>query len=285
METKLVTKNAMLVLAFLAACFATVFQSSAAQVAPDTKSSSKTTATPSPTPAGSSPLAGTSWQLVKIQSSDEKTSMPDDKSKYTITFEADGLVSARLDCNRGSGTWKSEGPNQVRFGPIMMTRMLCPPGSLDTRIARDFDAIRTFTMKEGRLFLSLLADGGIYEFEPLSQNTTQEEQARVTGSVTYRQRIALSPDAVVEVKLLDVSRADARAKMIAEQIIKPAGRQVPIDFVVPYDPQRINPRGRYVIRVRILEGNSLRFTNTQLYPVITSGHPSSVTVVVKPTRS
>ena len=43
--------------------------------------------------------------------------------------------------------------------------------------------------------------------------------SKVTGSVTYRERIALPPSAVVTVKLLDVSRADAPAELIAEQVI------------------------------------------------------------------
>ena len=48
---------------------------------------------------------------------DDKTLTPDDKAKYTITFGNDGRVSARIDCNRGTGTWKSSGPNQLQFGP------------------------------------------------------------------------------------------------------------------------------------------------------------------------
>lgn len=76
----------------------------------------------------------------------------------------------------------------------------------------------------------------------------------MTGTISYRQRIALTPAAVVEEKLLDVSRADAPSVTIAEQVIKPAGRQVPIAFELPYDARRIEERHRYVIQVRILEG-------------------------------
>lgn len=58
-----------------------------------------------PTPNAASDLAGTSWQLVKFEGSDGTTMRPDDKTKYTIAFEADGHVSARIECNRGRGTW------------------------------------------------------------------------------------------------------------------------------------------------------------------------------------
>jgi heat shock protein HslJ len=104
-------------------------------------------------------LAGTSWQLVKFQSSDDKTITPDLKSKYTLAFGNDGRVSVRLDCNRGSGTYESKGPNQLEFGRLALTLMMCPPGSLHNRIARDLGAVRSYIIKDGHLFLSLMADG------------------------------------------------------------------------------------------------------------------------------
>lgn len=67
-------------------------------------------------------LGGTSWQLVKFEGSDDKTLTPGDKTKYTIGFESNGGVSLRIDCNRGHGTWKSSGPNQLEFGPLALTR-------------------------------------------------------------------------------------------------------------------------------------------------------------------
>jgi heat shock protein HslJ/membrane-bound inhibitor of C-type lysozyme len=113
-------------------------------------------------------LGGTSWQLVKFQGSDDTTLVPDDGAKYTIVFGLDGGVSARIDCNRGRGTWKSPGPNQLQFGPLALTRAMCPPESLHNRIAKDWGRVRSYTFKDGHLFLALMADGGIYEFEPIS---------------------------------------------------------------------------------------------------------------------
>src|SRR5689334_2238244 len=60
-------------------------------------------------PAPKSDLAGTSWQLVRFTGSDNATLEPDDRTEYTITFQADGSVVARIDCNRGHGAWKSAG--------------------------------------------------------------------------------------------------------------------------------------------------------------------------------
>jgi para-nitrobenzyl esterase len=113
-------------------------------------------------------LGGTSWQLVKFQGSDGKTLMPDEKAKYTISFGTDGRVSARIDCNRGAGTWKSSGANQLELGRLALTRVMCPPGSLHDQIVKQWDYIRSYVIKDGHLFLSLMADGGIYEFEPMA---------------------------------------------------------------------------------------------------------------------
>jgi len=62
---------------------------------------------------------------------------------------------------------KSPGPHQLQFGPLALTRAQCPPGSLHDRIVKQRGYIRSYVMKDGHLFLSLMADGGIYEFEPI----------------------------------------------------------------------------------------------------------------------
>ena len=116
-------------------------------------------------------LAGTSWQLVRFTGSDGAKIAPDDRTKYTLTFEPDGAVVARIDCNRGRGAWKSEAPGQLVLGPLALTRMMCPPDSMHDRVAADWDAVRSYATKDGHLFLSLMADGGTYEYEPATALT------------------------------------------------------------------------------------------------------------------
>jgi len=118
-------------------------------------------------PAASSQLQGTSWQLVRFRGGDDATLTPDDRAKYTIEFGADGRLTARVDCNRGRGTWTSQGSNQLQFGPLALTRAQCPAGSLHDQIVKQWSSIRSFLIKDGHLFLALMADGGTYEFEPL----------------------------------------------------------------------------------------------------------------------
>jgi heat shock protein HslJ len=124
-----------------------------------------------PNPTGT--LADTSWQLVKFQGSDGTTLTPDDRSRYTIEFGARGQLTARVDCYRGRGTWKSGGTNQVQFGPLALTRAMCPTGSLHDHIVKQWGYIRSYVIKDGHLFLSLMADGGIYEFEPVTKTGEQ----------------------------------------------------------------------------------------------------------------
>ncbi|GAB4241909.1 MAG: carboxylesterase family protein [Elainellaceae cyanobacterium] len=120
--------------------------------------------------SAASDLGGTSWQLVQFQSGDGTVLTPDHGSKYTIAFQADGGLNVRIDCNRGRGTWISSEPNQLQFGPLALTRALCPPGSLHDRIVQDWEFVRSYTLQDGHLFLSLFADGGIYEFEPIGNS-------------------------------------------------------------------------------------------------------------------
>jgi heat shock protein HslJ len=130
-------------------------------------------------------LADTSWQLVKFQSSSDKTLVPDDKAKYTIDFGADGKVNLRIDCNRGGGTWESSGSNQLEFGALTLTRAMCPPGPLNNRIPKDWQGVRSYAIKNGHLFLSLIGDGGTYEFEP-SEASTSSAPSRPKSPVESR---------------------------------------------------------------------------------------------------
>jgi para-nitrobenzyl esterase len=123
--------------------------------------------TPPKRPAKS--LAGTSWRLVHFVGPDGHTLSPVDRAKYTVAFSKDGTVNVRIDCNRGRGTWKSPGPNQLQFGPLALTRAMCPPGPLNDRLVKDWPMVRLYTIRDRHLFISLMGDTGVYEFEPLAQ--------------------------------------------------------------------------------------------------------------------
>ena len=102
----------------------------------------------------------------------------------------------------------------------------------------------------------------------------------VSGTVTYRERIALTPDARLIVQIRDTSYADAAAELIAEQVITDPG-QVPISFEVDYDPDAIDSRNTYSVSARIEEADGrLAFINDTAYDVITRGNPKTVDMVL-----
>jgi uncharacterized lipoprotein YbaY len=106
---------------------------------------------------------------------------------------------------------------------------------------------------------------------------------KVNGAVTYLQRVALSPAAVIEVKLQDVSRADAAAIVIAEQKFAADGKQVPLPFELKFDPAKIDAKHRYTVSARITLDGELRFVSDQAYAVVTQGNPSTgVDILLKP---
>lgn len=121
-------------------------------------------------------LSGSTWQLVAIQSMDDAqgTTRIDPPEKFTVSFAADGRANFRIDCNRASATWKatpSANPSSgsVEFGQLAATKMMCPPGSLDQKVMRDLPHVRSYFFKDGKLYLSLIADGGIYEWQPINK--------------------------------------------------------------------------------------------------------------------
>ena len=98
----------------------------------------------------------------------------------------------------------------------------------------------------------------------------------VTGTLTYLENIALPPQGVViSVKVEEISRADAPAVTIGEQIIENPSQQVPIPFEVAYNPADIDERFTYAMRIRIEVDGKLWFINTSRYQVITRGFPTS----------
>jgi putative lipoprotein len=155
---------------------------------------------------------------------------------------------------------------------------MCPAAPLNDRLAKDWQYVRSYIMKDGHLFLSLMADGGIYEFEPMAPD--RGAAATVKGTATYRERMALPPNAVFESTLEDVSRADGPAEIIGQTRVEHPGNP-PIAFQIEYDPSRIVPSHSYAVRGRILVNGNLLFTSDQQYAVITAGQGNSVEMLLR----
>ena len=120
------------------------------------------------------------------------------------------------------------------------------------------------------LVLAGCATGGTH----VSQ--TADKGGVVRGTVAYRERIALPPDAVVEVWITDVSPLILIQALVAETTVHPEGRQVPLPFELRYDPSRIEPDHDYAVKAAIRSGGRILFQTETAYPVITKGNPTQV---------
>lgn len=103
---------------------------------------------------------------------------------------------------------------------------------------------------------------------PLTAATAETTVLR--GTVNYRERMALPPHASVVVQLVDVSRADAPAEVIAEDRIASATGS-PVSYRLSFDHNRINLRHDYELRARITDGDRLLFTTTGHHAIYTGG--------------
>jgi putative lipoprotein len=69
--------------------------------------------------------------------------------------------------------------------------------------------------------------------------------------MTYLQRIALEPGSTATVVLEDISRADAAATVVAEQVIEIDDQQVPIPFELSADRSELDDRFSYSVRANL----------------------------------
>jgi len=220
-----------------------------------------------------------------------------DRAQTTISFDAPGRVSGSTGCNRFTGVATLEG-EALRFGQLSRTQRACIPALMDQeqKFLTAVEAVRGY---------SVAANGWLHlrgaNAEPLlrlvqmpreafnmSLPTTPAagESTRVTGTVSYRERIALPPGSLVIVMLEDTSKADAKATILGEARMTIERKQVPISFAIEVEAGLVDPRHRYAVRARILDPQgALRWTSTQAYLVMTGGHPNSVDVLVEAIRA
>lgn len=210
-------------------------------------------------------LTGVTWQWVHF--ADGQREMRILSPNYTITFVDEDTFYSRVDCNSMSGTYSTEG-STISLTPGPSTLIACPPGSMDSEFVDYLSraVIYSFT-DDGDLLIELPVDSGTLTFSA---------QPQITGTVTYRERMALPPDAVVRVQIEDVSVADAPSQRIGERVFTTDGAQVPFSFSVSYPETAIGESRTYSVSARITDGQgNLMFITDTIVPVITDGNPTS----------
>ncbi|HEY6292535.1 MAG TPA: YbaY family lipoprotein [Terriglobia bacterium] len=189
-------------------------------------------------------------------------------------------------CPDGSMFFASGGPDTATLHAFGNTWQL--PITVSADGARYSDGHITFW---NRGYTALVERDGKLEFHdclytpPGSSppSAAQDQQANqlpaVTGTATYRERIALPPKSALIVYVEEGDVPAGPSKVIAEQRIS-IEHQVPIGFAVRYDASRIQPRGRYQVAARIVDGDRVLFVTDGSYPVI-SGYPNHVDLLLK----
>lgn len=212
--------------------------------------------------APTSAIVGPTWTLAQLGA------VVLTNSTATVVFGADGRVNGSTGCNSFFGTYTLAPTGALALSQVGSTRMACagPEMAVEARVLDALNRADRAVVQGGRLVL-MAGTESLAAFE-----TAGTASASVSGTVAYRERIALPPNAVVTVRLLDVSRADAAATTIAETVIQTNGRQVPIPFTLAYDPSRIEARNRYVVRATIGDAAGVMlFTTDTAVPVVTNG--------------
>lgn len=125
-----------------------------------------------------------------------------------------------------------------------------------------------------RASLALLASTlGACAAQPAADTIT------ITGTATYRERVALPPGAVLEVSVRDVSLMDAPSVVMAS-LQRPIA-SVPQSFSLAIERQRLDPRARYSVHASIRSADQrLLFITDQSYPVINHGGGTQADLVL-----
>lgn len=87
-----------------------------------------TSPTPTATPTNS--IQGIVWQWTSLTNQTTKETITvSTPENYTITFNADGTLAGKADCNTFSGTYSQANGFSIKLGPT--TTAFCGEGSLD----------------------------------------------------------------------------------------------------------------------------------------------------------
>lgn len=110
------------------------------------------------------------------------------------------------------------------------------------------------------------------------------ESTTVSGKALYLQRKAMPPEAVLSVRVEDVTLADAKSQNLGEFKEAFGDRQVPIPFSIQVRNAAIVAKHSYNLRATISVNGEMQFTTTRNYPVLTQDAKNEVELVLDPVR-
>lgn len=106
----------------------------------------------------------------------------------------------------------------------------------------------------------------------------------VNVTAFYRERIMLPPGHVLNVRVEDVSLADAPARVLAEAS-EPLAGAPPYRLTLAFSSAQIDPRHTYAVRADIRDpSGALVFVSDTHTPILTNGASTSAEIVLKSVR-
>jgi heat shock protein HslJ len=111
-------------------------------------------------------LSANPWQWVSFVSPVEEVQIAD-PANYVVTFNQDGTLEIKADCNNAGGSYTTDGSSlKIEVGP--MTMAACPPESRGDDFVKYLGFAAIYFFEGSDLYIDLMADGGTMRFTPLA---------------------------------------------------------------------------------------------------------------------
>jgi putative lipoprotein len=109
----------------------------------------------------------------------------------------------------------------------------------------------------------------------------EPDEGHLSGTIFYRERVALPEGARVELRLVDVTVPGEEPPVIASAEWPVAG-SVPLPFDLVYERARVETERDYALEGSIWTGDQRLFVTLETNLVLTRGRPRVLDLLVKP---
>lgn len=103
------------------------------------------------------------WRLVALEATGAAPLPSPDPDRFTATFEADGRLAVRSDCNRCQGSYSAGADGALRVGPLACTQAACPTAPFDLRLTALLSQSTAWSVQDDGLTLG--SPTGVLRFQ------------------------------------------------------------------------------------------------------------------------
>jgi amidase len=176
-----------------------LFPTKAATAAPEPTAESakdKPTATVEAEPVDTADLTSNVWSWLSFTNPVESFEV-DKPADYLLTFDDDGTLDIKADCNNASGSYTTDGSSlTIQIGP--MTMAACPTESRSDQFVQLLGGAANYFFEDGKLYIDLMADGGTMVFAPASDEAATGGDGEGAMAGAFPEDIAGQLDAFLQ---------------------------------------------------------------------------------------